>query len=85
MVKHIKGFVQMPEDGEKIERREAEYVTVLNDYFAHNKDSGRWTSQDIVDNLRDTIDLKIEQVFRYMKDHGYHLERDDDRMVWVIE
>ena len=55
---------------------------LLDAYFMHQKDSGRWTSQDICDNLRETARLEPDQVTGYMLKHGYRLERDDDRLVW---
>ena len=63
----------------------AEYEKALDAYFAGNADSGRWTSQDIADNLRDTISITPNQVFTNMSHHGYKLRRDDDRLVWVVK
>lgn len=58
-------------------------MTVLNVYFKENTDSGRFTSQDICDNLRDTVALTPDEVTQYMLSRGYVLDRDDDRLVWV--
>lgn len=55
---------------------------VLDAYFEGQTDSGRWTSQDICDNLRETIDLDIKDVYKYMRAHGYVLKRIDERLVW---
>ena len=56
---------------------------VLHAYFNDETDCGRFTSQDICDNLRDTISLTPDEVTIYMASHGYALQRDDDRLVWV--
>lgn len=58
--------------------------TVLDVYFEERTDSGRFTSQDICDNLRGTATFSPDEVTRYMMTHGYHLQRDDDRLVWVL-
>ena len=57
--------------------------TVLNVYFKDRKDNGRFSSQDICDNLRDTVSLTPDEVTKYMMGRGYVLERRDDRLVWV--
>lgn len=41
------------------------------------------TSQDICDNLRDTISLSPDEVTQWMVARGYGLVREDDRLVWV--
>lgn len=46
-------------------------------------DSGRFTSQDICDNLRETVSLTPDEVTAYMISRGYVLSRRDDRLVWV--
>lgn len=56
---------------------------VLDAYFDETTDSGRFTSQDICDNLRETVDLSPTEVTVYMMRHGYTLQRQDDRLVWV--
>ena len=58
---------------------------MLNAYFSDTQDSGRWTTQDIIDNLRDTVSLTKEEVNEYMREAGYSLVRDDDRLVWTME
>lgn len=57
--------------------------SVLAVYFKDLKDSGRFTSQDICDNLRDTVSLTPDEVTEWMMGQGYVLVRDDDRLVWV--
>lgn len=57
--------------------------SVLAVYFKDRKDSGRFTSQDICDNLRDTVSLTPDEVTEWMMGKGYVLVRDDDRLVWV--
>lgn len=71
------------EDVEQSSDKEVE--AALDAFFLGNEDSGRWTSQDIVENLRGTIKASVMQVFSYMSKHGYKLERQDDRLVWVID
>ncbi len=55
---------------------------VLDAYFKEKTDQGRFTSQDICDNLKDTCTLTPDEVTEYMITHGYALGRQDDRMVW---
>lgn len=57
----------------------------LDAFFSENTESGRWTSTDIVRNLAETVKVTKSQVYKYMTRHGYSLEREDDRLVWVIE
>ena len=57
--------------------------TVLNAYL-QSTDSGRWTSQDICDDLQNIITLRPDEVTAYMLEQGHTLERRDDRLVWVI-
>lgn len=57
---------------------------VLDAYFNDETDSGRFTSQDICDNLRETMAFTPDEVTTYMASHGYTLERRDDRLVWVV-
>lgn len=65
--------------------KDKDSVEVLLDaYFEGRTDNHRWTSQDIVDNLREMGLLTRAQVTDYMLRHDYKLEREDDRLVWVI-
>lgn len=65
--------------------KDKDSVEVLLDaYFEGRTDSHRWTSQDIVDNLREMGLLTRAQVTDYMLRHDYELMREDDRLVWVI-
>ena len=57
--------------------------TVLKAYL-QSTDSGRWTSQDICDDLSNIITLRPDEVTAYMLEQGHTLERRDDRLVWVI-
>lgn len=57
---------------------------VLDAYFNDETDSGRFTSQDICDNLRETMAFTPGDVTTYMASRGYTLERRDDRLVWVV-
>ena len=45
-------------------------------------DAGRWTSQDICDNLRETISLTPDEVTEYLTKKGMRMKRVDDRLVW---
>ncbi len=57
--------------------------TVLKAYL-QSTDSGRWTSQDICDDLSNIITLRPDEVTAYMLEQGHTLQRRDDRLVWVI-
>lgn len=57
----------------------------LDAYFRDESDSGRFTSEEIAANVRETLKVNTAQVFDYMSSHGYHLERVDDRLVWVVD
>lgn len=48
-------------------------------------DAGRWTSQDICDNLRDMISLTPDEVTEFLNKKGMRLERVDDRLVWAFD
>lgn len=52
------------------------------DAFLQSSDSGRFTSQDIADTLRDTIDLSPRDITLYMLERNWNLKRVDDRLVW---
>ena len=56
--------------------------TVL-DAFLQDTDNGRFTSQDIADQLTDTISLSPNVITCYMLEKGWSLRRVDDRLVWV--
>jgi hypothetical protein len=57
--------------------------SVLNVYFKDRKDMGRFTSQDICDNVRDMVSLTPDEVTEYLMQRGYVLQRQDDRLVWT--
>lgn len=57
--------------------------SVLNVYFQDRKDMGRFTSQDICDNVRDMVSLTPDEVTEYLMQSGYILQRQDDRLVWT--
>ena len=48
-------------------------------------DAGRWTSQDICDNLRDMISLTPDEVTEYLTKKGLKMKRLDDRLVWDFD
>lgn len=56
---------------------------VLNVYFQDRKDMGRFTSQDICDNVREMVSLTPDEVTEYLMQRGYILQRQDDRLVWT--
>lgn len=58
-------------------------MIVLDAYFDDEQDIRRFTSQDICDNLRETISLTPDDVTNYMLAKGYSLERQFDRLVWT--
>ena len=60
-----------------------EYKKMVLDAYFMAQDCGRFTSQDICDNLRDTVSLEPDEVTRYMFGKGYVLSRMQDRMVWT--
>lgn len=53
------------------------------DAYLQEADNGRFTSQDICDNLQPTITLTPDTVTEHMLENGFRLERRDDRLVWV--
>ena len=59
-------------------------TVVLDAYLDDETDMGRFTSQDICDNVRETVTLTPDEVTEYMVAHGYSLARQSDRLVWVI-
>lgn len=58
---------------------------VLDAYCSDNEIAGRFTSQDICDNLRETLDLEPREVTEYLLNCGWKLVKDSDRMVWQKE
>lgn len=65
--------------------KDSQVEVALDAYFRDESDSGRFTSEEIAANLRETLKVNTAQVFAYMSSHGYRLERVDDRLVWVVE
>lgn len=53
------------------------------DAFLQDSDSRRFTSQDIADTLRETIDVSVRDITLYMLERKWNLKRVDDRLVWV--
>lgn len=60
------------------------YWRYLDAWFIEENPNGRWTSQEICDALRETVDLSIDNVNEYMEAHRYLLVREDDRLVWTL-
>ena len=58
-------------------------AAVLDAYFYRHDDSGRFTSQDVCDNVREMITLTPDEVTAYMSTRGWLPIRDDDRLVWT--
>lgn len=77
--------------GENVPKRkqdealDSEAEKILDAYFQDESDSGRFTSEEIAANVRETLKVTTAQDFDYMSSHGYRLERVDDRLVWVID
>ncbi len=63
---------------------EAHKVMVLDAYF-EEADDKRFTSQDVCDNLRETLSLVPDEVTAYMLGKGCRLCREDDRLVWTAQ
>ena len=87
MAKKI-GFVNYDkEEPEKAKpsAKDSQVEVALDAYFSDESDSGRFTSEEIAYNLRDTLRVTPGQVFDYMNSHGYRLERVEDRLVWVVD
>lgn len=61
----------------------AEYKKMVLDSYFMAQDCGRFTSQEICDNLRDTVSLEPDEVTQYMFANGYVLARMEDRLVWT--
>lgn len=86
MAKQI-GFIQY--DNDKVAPKNKDhgepfgYKAVLDAYFQADEDSGRWTSEEIHENVMDTMRIPINTINKYMADNGYHLVREDDRLVWT--
>ena len=57
--------------------------SVLDAYFDGETDSGRFTSQDVCDNLRETLRRDPDEVTEYLLGEGWSLSRQFDRLVWV--
>lgn len=57
-------------------------VKLLDAYLQDGEEMGSWSSQDIVDNLRETVTLTVDEVTTYMLDRGYRPVREDGRLVW---
>lgn len=55
------------------------------DQYLQVGDAGRWTSQDICDNLRDMISLTPDEVTEYLTKKGLKMKRLDDRLVWDFD
>lgn len=68
-----------------MEKTSNDYKTIiLENYFDEDGDSGRFTSQDVCDNLKDTVALSVDEVTEFMLMKGYTLQRDGDRLVWAV-
>lgn len=63
---------------------EPEAWRYLDAWFMLENESGRWTTQEIIDSVRDTVRLSMSEVNGYMEAHNYLLERVDDRLVWTL-
>jgi len=72
-----------PNDDNEKQGLPAEQVKQVLDAYIDDFDDKRFTSQNICDNLRETLTLTPDDVTAYMLSKGYRLFREFDRLVWV--
>ena len=58
-------------------------AVALDAWLDEETDSGRFTSQDICDLLRETVSMTPDEATALMLERGWTLQRSDDRLVWV--
>ena len=61
----------------------SEIVNEVLDTFVEESMAGRFSSQDICDNVRDICEVTLDEVNEYMLNNGWHLMKRDERLVWV--
>jgi len=57
-------------------------TAILQAYFDSRKDSGRFSSQDVCDNLSDIASFTPDEVTEFLLSAGWQLVRKDDSLVW---
>ena len=50
--------------------------------YVDNNIAGRFSSQDICDNVRDICEVTPQEVTEHMLNNGWHLMKRDERLVW---
>ena len=61
----------------------SEIVKNVLSTFVEDSMAGRFSSQDICDNVRDICEVTLDEVNEYMLNNGWHLMKRDERLVWV--
>jgi hypothetical protein len=61
----------------------SEIVKNVLSTFVEESMAGRFSSQDICDNVRDICEVTLDEVTEYMLNNGWHLMKRDERLVWV--
>ena len=60
----------------------SEIVKNVLSTFVEESMAGRFSSQDICDNVRDICEVTLDEVTEYMLNNGWHLMKRDERLVW---
>lgn len=60
----------------------SEIVKNVLSTFVEESIAGRFSSQDISDNVRDICEVTPYEVTEYMLNNGWHLMKRDERLVW---
>lgn len=60
----------------------SEIVKEVLTAYVDNNIAGRFSSQDICDNVRDICEVTPDEVTEHMLNNGWHLMKRDERLVW---
>jgi hypothetical protein len=60
----------------------SEIVKKVLTAYVDNNIAGRFSSQDICDNVRDICEVTPREVTEHMLNNGWHLMKRDERLVW---
>lgn len=60
----------------------SEIVKKVLTAYVDNNVAGRFSSQDICDNVRDICEVTPQEVTEHMLNNGWHLMKRDERLVW---
>jgi len=60
----------------------SEIVKKVLTAYVDNNIAGRFSSQDICDNVRDICEVTPQEVTEHMLNNGWHLMKRDERLVW---